>query len=131
MTAFLGLIRKEIPRGGPVPMGWRMAWYEPRRRIGVYGPVPLHWLLRFGREIFHRVRKTIADPRIERAEMAEMQRTHEEQQRLADEYARGYLNGWRECFHACLTTIEDELDRANEVWDVGELLRGHSSTQGN
>ena len=29
-----------------IPRGWQMAWYEPRRRIGVYYPAPLHWLLR-------------------------------------------------------------------------------------
>ena len=99
--------------------------------MAVYGPVPLHWVLRFGREIFYRLRNMIAAPGIERAEIADMQRKHEEQERLADEYSRGYLNGWRECFHACLTTIEDEFDRASEVWEIGELLRGRSSDRGN
>lgn len=131
MVSIRRMVRRDVPHGGPVPAGWRLAWYEPRRRVAVYGPVPLHWVLRFGRELFHRLRKVVATRGIERAEIADMQRKHAEQERLADEYSRGYLNGWRECFHACLTTVEDEFDRANEVWEVGELLRGRTSDRGN
>lgn len=38
--------RREIPLGGNIPSGWRMAWREPRRRVGVYYPAPFHWVIR-------------------------------------------------------------------------------------
>jgi hypothetical protein len=46
-------VRKEVSHGGVIPRGWQMAWYEPCRRIGVYYPIPLHWLLRGIREAVH------------------------------------------------------------------------------
>lgn len=42
----MNLLRKEISRGGAIPRGWCLAWYEPRRRVGVYYPAPLHWVAR-------------------------------------------------------------------------------------
>ena len=67
-------LRREVSHGGIVPRGWQMAWYEPRRRIGVYYPPPLHWLLRVVREVVHRVRAVVRAPGIERAEVFQMQR---------------------------------------------------------
>ena len=115
-------LRREAGHGGVVPRGYGMAWYEPRRRVGVYFPAPLHLIARALREIAYRCRVAMKAPAIERAEVFEMQRTHRERERLADEYARGYLNGWRECFSACLTVVEDELDRGQETWSAGALL---------
>jgi hypothetical protein len=115
-------IRREVSHGGVIPRGWQMAWYEPRRRVGIYYPVPLHWLLRAMREIAHRVRLAVRAPGIERAEVFQMQRTHQERQRLAEEYARGYMAGWRGCFQACLSAVEDEIARVDDGWDVGSFL---------
>ena len=115
-------LRREVGHGGRVPTGWRMAWYEPRRRVGVYYPPPLHWLLRGAREIFHRIRTAVLSPGIECLQIFEMQRTHRERERLADEYARGYLAGWRECFHTCLAAVEEELERSGNAWEIGALL---------
>lgn len=115
-------LRREVGHGGMVPRGWRMAWYEPRRRVGVYYPSPLHWLLRAMREIVYRVRIAVRAPEIECTQIFEMQRTHRDRQHLADEYARGYLVGWRECFHTCLAAVEDELGRSDDVWEIGALL---------
>ncbi len=42
--------RKEVSHGGIIPRGWKLAWYEPRRRVGVYCPAPLHWIFRAARE---------------------------------------------------------------------------------
>jgi hypothetical protein len=117
-------LRREVSHGGMVPPGWQMAWYEPRRRIGVYYPSPLHWVLRALREIFYRLRVAVRAPAIECAQIFEMQRSHRDRQRMADEYARGYLIGWRECFHACLAAVEEELARPDDVWDIGDLLAG-------
>jgi hypothetical protein len=115
-------VRREVSHGGVIPRGWRLAWYEPRRRVGVYYPAPLHWLLRALREIVHRVRMAVRAPGIERAEVFQMQRTHQERQRLAEEYARGYMAGWGECFRACLSAVEEEIGRVDDSWDVGSFL---------
>jgi hypothetical protein len=115
-------VRKEVSHGGVIPRGWRMAWYEPRRRVGVYYPVLLHWLLRGIREVVHRVRAAVHAPAIERAEVFQMQRAHRERERLAEEYARGYLAGWRECFQTRLSAVEEEILRADDTWDVGSFL---------
>jgi hypothetical protein len=115
-------LRREAGHGGNVPCGWRMAWYEPNRRVGVYYPAVLHWIRRAAREFSYRLRIALRAPPIERAQVFEIQRTHRERQRLADEYARGYLAGWRECFQACLETVEEELAREDDIWAVGEML---------
>ncbi|MGH9560371.1 MAG: hypothetical protein ACRD3S_02855 [Terracidiphilus sp.] len=51
-----------------------------------------------------------------------MNRLHRDRQRLAEEYARGYICGWRECYDACLEAVEEEISQAGEVWEIGELL---------
>jgi hypothetical protein len=122
-------LRIEVGHGGTVPRGWRMAWYEPRRRMGVYYPPPLHWLLRALREFLYRVRTAFDAPALERAEVFAMQRTHRQRERLAEEYARGYLAGWHECFHTCLDAVEEEMGRADMAWDAGEWLTGTSKPQ--
>jgi hypothetical protein len=115
-------LRREVSHGGVVPDGWRMAWYEPPRRVGVYYPAPLHWVLRGLRELSYRLRVALGAPPIERAQAFEMNRAHRDRQRLADEYARGYMAGWSECYDACLDAVEDEITRANEVWEIGDVL---------
>jgi hypothetical protein len=115
-------LRREVGHGGNVPAGYQLAWYEPHRRMGVYFPVPLHWALRALRELWRRLQLALRAPRIECAEVFEMQRAHRERERLAAEYARGYINGWRECFHVCLDAVEEEIERVDEAWDVGSML---------
>jgi hypothetical protein len=115
-------LRRELGHGGIAPVGWRMAWYEPPRRVGVYYPAPLHWIFRGAREFTYRVLLAVRAPEIERAQAFEMNRVHRERQRLADEYARGYMAGWRECYDTCLEAVEEEITRSSEVWEAGELL---------
>lgn len=119
-------LRKEIGNAGVIPRGWRLAWYEPRRRLGVYYPAPLHWVARILLEIIRRLRLAMRAPRIERAELIAMQRAHRERQQLADEYSRGYMAGWRECYQTCVDAIESEISQARDVWDVGSLLAGET-----
>ena len=113
--------KKEVSRGGVIPSGWRLAWYEPRRRVGVYYPPPLNWLMAALRELRYRLRIALRAPRIEAAQFFAMQRYHHQRQRMADEYASGYMAGWHECFQTCVEAIEDELHK-DDVWDVGALL---------
>jgi hypothetical protein len=115
-------LRKEISHGGRIPRGWRFAWYEPRRRIGVYYPPPFHWILRAARELAHRIRLAWDSPPIERLQVFETQRVHRERRRLADEYARGYLVGWHECFRDCLAIVEDELTRPNDLLEMSAMV---------
>ncbi|MGH9701542.1 MAG: hypothetical protein ACRD5R_13605 [Candidatus Acidiferrales bacterium] len=115
-------MRKEVGHGGIVPRGWRMGWYEPRRRVGTYFPSPLHWIVRTARECAYRARLAWRAPSRECAEVFAMERTHRERQRLADEYARGYMAGWRECFAACLEAVQEEMARSGDVWDAGAML---------
>lgn len=115
-------LRREISSGGRIPCGWRIAWYEPKRRVGVYSPTPLNWILRVGREAVHRIRRTLGAPSIERAEAAEMEKQNHERHRLAAEYSRGYMTGWREGLDACLAAVEDEFVSGDDLWTIGELL---------
>jgi hypothetical protein len=117
-------VRREVGHGGIVPRGWRLAWYEPRRRVGVYYPAPLHWIVRAVREFRYRLRIALRAPHIERAQVFDIHRTHRDRQRLADEYARGYLVGWRECFQTCVETVGEEFARGDDVWNIGEILTG-------
>lgn len=114
-------LRREAGHGGSVPRGWHMAWYEPRRRVGVYYPAPLHWVLRALREFRYRAGLALRAPLMEHAEFFEMQRVHRERQQMADEYSRGYLAGWRECFQACLEAVEQEFAGDDGVWDFSEM----------
>lgn len=115
-------LRREAGHGGIVPRGWQMAWYEPRRRVGVYYPAPLHFVVRALREVGYRLRLALDAPRLECAHVFELQREHRQRQRMADQYARGYMAGWRECYQACLETVEAEIARAGDVWDIGDIL---------
>jgi len=101
-----------------VPRGWRLAWYEPWRRVGVYSIPPLHWLLRVHREIVYRIGLAFGAPVIECADLFEMQQEHRKVQEMADEYALGYMEGWKECFEMCLQVVEGEIS-TNQMWELG------------
>lgn len=126
------MLRKEVSHGGTIPRGWQFAWYEPRRRVAVYYPPPLNWLLRAARELAHRLRVAWDAPSIERSQVFQMQRMHRERQRLAEEYSRGYLVGWHECFRACLEIVEDELTHPSDLLEMGAfLVDSEKLSQGN
>ena len=116
-----GLLR-EFTFGATTPRGWAMAWYEPQRRIKVYAPVPIHWLARWGREIWWRIELTVRSPQRERYESQEMQRRIRDSQRFAEEYARGYLAGWRECRESYLeATGKDAMPSRRRILALGDL----------
>lgn len=115
--------RRELSPGDPVPRGYRLAWYEPRRNVGVFFPLPLHWVSRGCRELRKCFWGGVRSPGVARQAL-EAQRIEMERQRLAEEFARGYLIGWRECFQVCLNAIEDEIACGGEVWEAGRWLPG-------
>lgn len=96
--------------------------YEPKRRVGVYYPAPLNWILRALRELHHRAQLAVRAPGIEREDVFQMQRLHKERERLAEEYARGYMSGWRECFQTCMAAVEEEISHADKVWDISAMF---------
>jgi hypothetical protein len=102
-------LRRDLTQGAERPRGWRTAWYEPARRVAVCYPAPLHWLARGLREAAWRARLVWNAPGREAQEVEDAQRRFRERQRLADEYARGYLTGWHECFEACMDAIDDRI----------------------
>jgi hypothetical protein len=80
------------------------------------------WLIRAAQEIAYRWRQAVNGPSRERAAELERERKHEQRLRLADEYAKGYLEGWHECYVACVDAVEEETSRNSELWAAGELL---------
>jgi len=125
---FLKRFWREVPQGGMVPSGWRMAWYEPKRQVGVYTAMPLHWVGRMLREFRYRVNVAVTAPTIEEEQVQELQRAHRDREQLAEEYSKGYMAGWRECFEACLQAVEEEITDADEVWRMGAALTGSTTT---
>ena len=115
-------LRKEVARDGKAPRGWQLAWFDQCRAVRVYYPVPLHYFLRALREISYRVRLALGAPGVETAQILHRERIHAERQRFADEYARGYLAGWHECFDTCMQAVEEEGSNTGELWNIGDTV---------
>lgn len=91
--------------------------------------MPLHWVGRMLREFRYRVNVALTAPTIEQEQVFELERAHRDRERLAEEYSKGYMAGWRECFEACLQAVEEEITDADEVWKMGAALTGPTTTQ--
>jgi hypothetical protein len=126
---FFKKLWREVPQDGTVPSGWRMAWYEPHRQVRVYTAMPLYWLGRMLREFRYRVNVAVTAPNIEQGQVLELQRAHRDRERLAEEYSKGYMAGWHECFEACLLAVEEEITDADALWKMGAALTGSTTTQ--
>jgi hypothetical protein len=101
-----GLLKRELAHGAFPPLGWRLAWYEPRRRIAVFYPVPFHYFARAWRELSYRVGLAWRAPNLEQRDIFNLQRVHREREKLAAEYSRGYLCGWQECFDQWVEALD-------------------------
>lgn len=101
-----GLLKWELGHGADPRHGWRLAWYEPRRRVGVFFPAPLHWIARAVRELKYRIATAWRAPTRERQDAFDLQRVERERQKLSSEFARGYLKGWQECIDAWAEAVE-------------------------
>lgn len=104
--AVRGLLQCELGHGAEPRRGWRLAWYDPRRRIGVFLPAPLHLLARAIRELKWRFIIAWRAPTRERHDVFDLQRVRREEEKLAAEFARGYLRGWQECIDAWAAAVE-------------------------
>jgi hypothetical protein len=110
-----GILMRELAPGVAAPVGWRMGWFDPMRHVAIYFPAPLHWLARAAREVKWRVQLAVKSPGMDTERILAAQKQYGERMKLADEYARGYLEGWRECFESCAEIFEDE-EESGEPW---------------
>jgi hypothetical protein len=101
-----GILKFELGHSAEPRRGWRLAWYEPHRRVGVFFPVPLHWVARAVRELKWRIAVAWRAPTRERQDVFDLGRVERERQKLASEFARGYLRGWQECIDAWAEAVE-------------------------
>lgn len=84
--------------------------------------VRTRWLRRTLNEVFYRFHIVMFAHTQVRAEELERERAYAERNRLAEEYAEGYLAGWHECYAACLNAVEEEIATTDEIWATGALL---------
>lgn len=108
-----GVLKCELEHGADPRRGWKLAWYEPRRHVGIFFPVPLHRIARAVRELKWRVAMAWRAPTRERQDVFDMQRVEREKQKLSSEFARGYLQGWQECIDAWAEAVESV---SHEEW---------------
>lgn len=87
---------------------WRLAWTEPRRKVSVFYPAPLHWLARAIHEAAWRTKNLWRMPTRESHEAWMIAQRKRETNKLAQEYARGYMTGWQECADAIERAMEEE-----------------------
>ena len=101
-----GIVKCELGHGREPRRGWRLAWYEPRRRVGVYLPAPWHLAARAWREFKYRCGVAWRAPTRERQDLFDLQRDQRERHKLASEFSRGYLEGWQECIEGWREVVD-------------------------
>jgi len=95
-----------------IPSGFRTAWIDSSRNVRVLYRWPVHLLMRCLLEGCWRLEKFVQGP--SRLQCG-WERNHQLQfdlERLAQEYAQGYLEGWQECFDQVRTVIGGQQGQA-------------------
>jgi len=98
----------------------------PGREVCTSKPssTPRSLIGRLTREVTYRWRLLWEAPSAARAYEMNSKTKYAERQRLVEEYARGYLEGWHECYAACLDAVEESVSQKSEIWAAGDLLSG-------
>jgi hypothetical protein len=104
--------KREIAEGMGVPRGWHCAWREPKRGVMVCMRAPFHRIAGVWRAFAWRMHVANLAASQEEQERWEMGIRGRERQRLAEEYASGYMSGWRECYEACKAAFAAEPECA-------------------
>lgn len=78
--------------------------------------------IRLLKEIVNRFRLALCAPTIEQSAKNVRERRYAESQRLAEEYAQGYLEGWHECYSACVQIVEESVSDKHDIWAVENIL---------
>jgi hypothetical protein len=81
------------------------------------------------RELRHRVGLLFFGPTLEEIAAEEAENRQIKKAVLANEYAKGYMAGWHECFRACLEAVEEEISRVGDGFDLdtAEWARGEQA----
>lgn len=95
-------------------METRRRKYRPARGVAAWLQMWRGWVVRGWREIAWRADVALRAPSLARQQAANEERAYLEEKRLSEEYARGYLCGWQECFEACVEAIEEEIGALEE-----------------
>lgn len=74
------------------------------------------------REFAYRCQLVLRAPSLEQLAKNDQQRRYAEQERLAEEYAHGYLEGWQECYSACIEAVGKTVSEKHDLWAIGEIL---------
>jgi hypothetical protein len=70
----------------------------------------LGWLAAVGRTVISGGLSIFRKKRRAKTVVDEVEREHLRRLEFAEEFARGYLAGWKECFRACQEAIEEGSD---------------------
>jgi hypothetical protein len=98
---------------------WRVEWRAWARRVASAARATVELIRRGWREFTRRAGLALNAPSLERQQMADADRTYLVRKRLTEEYSRGYLCGWQECFETCMQAIEDEIGALEEgLWEA-------------
>lgn len=95
-------------------MDTRRQKYGRTGRVAAWLQIWRAWVVRGWREIAWRAGVALRAPSLARQQAADEERAYLEEKSLSEEYARGYLCGWHECFEACVEAIEDEIGALEE-----------------
>ncbi len=98
---------------------WRDPWRAWARRAASAVRATIELICRGWRELTRRADLALNAPSLEYQQIADADFAHLVPKRLTEEYARGYLCGWQECFETCMQAIEDEIGALEEgLWEV-------------
>ncbi|HTS10607.1 MAG TPA: hypothetical protein VMH00_00685 [Candidatus Limnocylindrales bacterium] len=103
---------------------WTLPGREPKQHAERHGQPVRWWIVRLVRNLSYRVRLAATAPTLEQVETRELELRNQRSLQLAEEYSRGYMAGWQECFETCLETVEDEIAQADDLWNLGRSLTG-------
>lgn len=98
---------------------WRVEWRARARRAVSAVRTTIELICRGWRELTRRTGLALNAPSLEWQRAADERRAYLVRKRLTEEYSRGYLCGWQECFETCMQAIEDEIGALEEsLWEA-------------
>jgi hypothetical protein len=101
-----------VSQGEAVSAGYGAAWFDYWRGAAVCYPVPVHWLVRWARELYFRWHMARHAWTSRRRELAATETARRERELLAEQYASGYAAGWAKCHDDVAELVRRELEAA-------------------
>lgn len=107
-----GFVVRQVPK-------WRDPWLAWVRRAASAVRATIESICRGWRELTRRADLALNAPSLEHQQIADADFARLVRNRPTEEYARGYLCGWQECFEMCMQAIEDEIGALEEgLWEA-------------